>query len=1320
MGKHQSFEDHYDLIKQLYVVENKTLPEVMDIMKKKGFDKSKRAYERWFSNWDFRKNVDWKNSGGVVEKRQAEGKQSVIKVNPFKRRDKEWVRKSSSRRFVSALERFEKNKSLVGGVSSSERTALSSGMVIRSPSPVFTGLVQEYRIIPSPWYHLQDLLQTMGIQVSARAATPSGVSLSGSPGIMANWDRLDNRHLLRLFPRTEDISNYSTYQLVRWTEMKIRSVVPERHPNEHRQLAELVCTKMGPDTIHYCMLQLFQLANNFTGIGRYGSGFKDSEVIDLVKAMESKWKDKLKSLLELDNWVIRATKEKVFSSALREGKPEIIHVILEAGFDPNRVVADPSEYRYERPAIYVAVGLKDENMALRIVQLLITCKHGVKMDAQSRALHRALSRGRNAAAKVFLDAGVPLHMPSLVEAMNSNYRFQSWDNAQHAGLETWNMIKSLVASGASSRVDLLSALELAINTQDPRIISDLLDIIVCGTDGLTSADVGKAFQVVAPNAFIKALEGDYVDIVRQTIDARPDLLDSSIWIGSYPYRNRRTALGVAVEFGHFDLANLLISRGANVSSLNQELDVDNEPILRHTVLTTPLGLAALGGNVGMVQLLIQNGATSAHAFPLLAACWKGHAEIAMALLKSGFEAKQGDTYANANTLRVPDKAFAAPHSLKNLLSYRSCVGAFSACLHGQNCFHQELLGHLIQKGARTDEGFLVAIKCGNLPLLELLLPHVKSTPFTWDEFEKTPLGFAVENGPLTIVKFLVDAGFTQVRNVQRIYSSDVALFLEQGKSPLLPGILKGRNGTQILTDAISRKNRDLAEHLLRYDIGLNQPVHDWWKLSSPLEAAVGIGDVDLISVLLSRKALITAKLWITFSSIPESSDTEKLLKVLLTSLAQDTRHKRPETAFLVNNKLMIDAVRARNHTFVNLLLEVPTWDAKYLGKALTLAAHLNQDRLVQVFLNAGASLEEDLDRLAGEGPVNSALQAAVGKRNSNMVRALLSAGRAINARIGYEALCRGIQWEGDLKIIRILLEAGTDPNYRRTCSQMRNDIDGPTVLQVAAYWESFPVISLLIEHGADVNAPPSNDADETGAATALQYAAINGHLQMAELLLKHGADVNAPAANYNGRTALEGAAENGRLEMVRFLFTIEPKLEFRGVYRINFLRAVKLASDKGHKEVAEFLKLHGGWSESDERETDVNPQIVNAGDDGEWTGPGDEPKESWSEGESEAEGESEGEENNEETDEVQPDDEIQNSYQEVPIADQEESELQVFSELAAFTEAVQEDVDLNQGQSFQQAVSWHDIESEGLGNFMDFLLGYEDGHGDYDGNMDLD
>lgn len=43
------------------------------------------------------------------------------------------------------------------------------------------------------------------------------------------------------------------------------------------------------------------------------------------------------------------------------------------------------------------------------------------------------------------------------------------------------------------------------------------------------------------------------------------------------------------------------------------------------------------------------------------------------------------------------------------------------------------------------------------------------------------------------------------------------------------------------------------------------------------------------------------------------------------------------------------------------------------------------------------------------------------------------------------------------------------------------------------------------------------------------------HADLVQLLLDNGADVNAPAASIHGRTALEGAVERSRLDILQLL-----------------------------------------------------------------------------------------------------------------------------------------------------------------------------------------
>ena len=95
---------------------------------------------------------------------------------------------------------------------------------------------------------------------------------------------------------------------------------------------------------------------------------------------------------------------------------------------------------------------------------------------------------------------------------------------------------------------------------------------------------------------------------------------------------------------------------------------------------------------------------------------------------------------------------------------------------------------------------------------------------------------------------------------------------------------------------------------------------------------------------------------------------------------------------------------------------------------------------------------------------------------------------------------------------------------------------------------------------------------ERGGGTALQLAAIGGYIPIACKLLSLGADPNAPASKVNGRTALEGAAEHGRLDMVKVL--LNGGAGSRPDHDAQVASAIALAMDKGHLPICELLESH--------------------------------------------------------------------------------------------------------------------------------------------------
>lgn len=140
-------------------------------------------------------------------------------------------------------------------------------------------------------------------------------------------------------------------------------------------------------------------------------------------------------------------------------------------------------------------------------------------------------------------------------------------------------------------------------------------------------------------------------------------------------------------------------------------------------------------------------------------------------------------------------------------------------------------------------------------------------------------------------------------------------------------------------------------------------------------------------------------------------------------------------------------------------------------------------------------------------------------------RLFVEENRSIILRILNPSAAKGI-WirsatsKGYVEVVKVLLKVNGYIDYPQ---------DGMSLLQLAASEGQVAVMQLLLNRGASVNGPASNNGQ-----TALQAAAGGGHLEAINLLLAKGAYANAPGSNTVG-TALQAAARGGHLDAVRVL-----------------------------------------------------------------------------------------------------------------------------------------------------------------------------------------
>ncbi|KAH8732611.1 ankyrin repeat-containing domain protein [Phaeosphaeriaceae sp. PMI808] len=131
------------------------------------------------------------------------------------------------------------------------------------------------------------------------------------------------------------------------------------------------------------------------------------------------------------------------------------------------------------------------------------------------------------------------------------------------------------------------------------------------------------------------------------------------------------------------------------------------------------------------------------------------------------------------------------------------------------------------------------------------------------------------------------------------------------------------------------------------------------------------------------------------------------------------------------------------------------------------------------------------------------------------------------------------------------------------------------------------MVEFLICLEADIHAAPA----PRDGGTALQHAAAFGCIRTVKILLDHGADINAPAS-INGQSALEAAAKNSRLDTVKMLLNAR-KMECKEKDEPQLGRAKKYARDDGHFDFADMLeeKQQRMLEHDEQREHDVISEI---------------------------------------------------------------------------------------------------------------------------------
>ncbi|XP_054538992.1 ankyrin repeat domain-containing protein 17 isoform X13 [Pan troglodytes] len=841
---------------------------------------------------------------------------------------------------------------------------------------------------------------------------------------------------------------------------------------------------------------------------------------------------------------------------------------------------------------------------VKIVKLLLA--HKADVNAQSStgntALTYACAGGYVDVVKVLLESGAS------IEDHNENGHTPLMEAGSAGHVE---VARLLLENGAGinthSNEFKESALTLACYKGHLEMVRFLLE---AGADQEHKTDEMHT-------ALMEACMDGHVEVARL-------LLDSGAQV-NMPADSFESPLTLAACGGHVELAALLIERGASLEEVNDEgytplMEAAREGHEEMVALLlgqganinaqteetqeTALTLACCGGFLEVADFLIKAGADIelGCSTPLMEAAQEGHLELVKYLLAAGANVHAttatGDTaltYAceNGHT-DVADVLLQAGADLEH-----ESEGGRTPLMKAARAGHVCTVQFLISKGANVNrttannDHTVLSLACagGHLAVVELLLAH-GADPTHRLKDGSTMLIEAAKGGHTSVVCYLLD----YPNNLLSAPPPDVTQLTppshDLNRAPrvpvqALPMVVPPQEPDKPpanVATTLPIRNKAVSG---RASAMSNTPTHS-------IAASISQPQTPTPSPIISPSAMLPIYPAIDIDAQTESNhDTaltlacagghEELVQTLLERGASiEHRDKKGFTPLIL-------AATAGHVGVVEILLDngadIEAQSERTKDTPLSLACSGGRQEVVELLLARGANKEHR--NVSDYTPLSLAASGGY----VNIIKILLNAGAEINPRTGSKLGISPLMlaaMNGHTAAVKLLLDMGSDINAqietnRNTaltlaCFQGRTEVvsllldrkanvehrakTGLTPLMEAASGGYAEVGRVLLDKGADVNAPPVPSSRDT----ALTIAADKGHYKFCELLIGRGAHIDV--RNKKGNTPLWLAANGGHLDVVQLLVQAGADVDAADNRKITPLMA---AFRKGHVKVVRYL-----------------------------------------------------------------------------------------------------------------------------------------------------